>query len=248
MVYIDVKRDYEDAKVCSALCCGAPVKYVLKEGLIETINNAWLCEHVVPHISRKFRNDTKLCNIFGLALLYACMSDSPDIEVPEHIRVRVKTAYNGLVLEETVPIMKVPLLIHRLGDQLQISEITGNELMNVGSRAADGGGLTASAVAVTEALQALYIRSSHHEQQLNNLQQAHQASHSKLKNFIDSKIRVLNNNICPTWATVAGVFALQNNWGQLRTLNDPAAHLLDEVIQPARLSKQPTSVLQLWQE
>ena len=25
------------------------------------------------------------------------------------------------------------------------------------------------------------------------------------------------------------------------TLNDPAAHLLDEVIQPARLSKQPTS-------
>jgi len=34
----------------------------------------------------------------------------------------------------------------------------------------------------------------------------------------------------------------------LRTLNDPAAHLLDEVIQPVCLSKQPTSVLQLWQE
>jgi hypothetical protein len=87
MVYIDVKRDYEDSKVCSALCCGAPMKYALKEGLIETINYAWLCEYVVPHISRKFRNDndTKLCNIFGLALLYACMSDSPDIEVPEHI-------------------------------------------------------------------------------------------------------------------------------------------------------------------
>ena len=83
--------------------------------------------------------------------------------------------------------MKVPLLVHRLGDQLQISEITGNDLMNVGGRAADGGELTASAVAVTEALQALYIRSSCHEQQLNNLQLAHHASHSELKNFTDSK-------------------------------------------------------------
>jgi len=95
--------------------------------------------------------------------------------------------------------MKVPLLVHQLGDQLQISEITGNDLMNVGGGAADGGELAASAGAVTEALQALYIRSSRHEQQLNNLQLAHQASHSKLKKFIDSKIRVLNNNIRTTW-------------------------------------------------
>ena len=147
--------------------------------------------------------------------------------------------------------MKVPLLVHRLGDQLQISEITGNDLMNVGGRAADGGELTASAVAVTEALQALYIRSSRHEQQLNNLQLAHQHSKLKkimLKKIIDSKIRVLNNNIRATWGTIAGGFALQNNGGQLRTLNDPAAHLLDEVIQPVCLNKQPTSDLQLRKE
>jgi len=152
-VYIDVKRDYEDSKVCSALCCGTPMKYALKEGPIKKVNYAWLCEYVVLHISQKFRNDndTKLCNIFGLALLYACMSDSPDIEVTEHIRVRVKIAYNGLTLEETVPVMKVPLLVHQLGDQLQS-----------------------------------------HEQQLKNLQLGHQVSHSKLKNFIDSKIRVID--------------------------------------------------------
>jgi hypothetical protein len=59
----------------------------------------------------------------------------------------------------------------------------------------------------------------------------------------------LNNNIRATRGTIAGGFALQNNGGQLRTLNDPAAHLLNKVIQPARLSKQPpTSVLQLWLE
>jgi hypothetical protein len=66
---------------------------------------------------------------------------------------------------------------------------------------------------VTEALQALYIRSSHHEQLLNNLQLAHQAFQSKLKTFIDSKFRVLNNNVRAMQGIVAGGFAIQNNRG-----------------------------------
>jgi hypothetical protein len=76
MVYIDVKRDYEDAKVCSTLCCGAPLKYALKEGLAQKISYQWLCAYILPHIACKIRNDAKLCNIFGLVLLYACLSDS----------------------------------------------------------------------------------------------------------------------------------------------------------------------------
>jgi hypothetical protein len=135
MVYIDVKRYYKDAKVCSALCCGAPVKYTLKEGLTKKINYQWLCKHVVLHIACKFRNDTKLCNIFCLALLHACMSDSKVIEVTKHILHQVHIAYNKLELEETVPVMTIPLLVHRLGDQLQISEITDNDVLNLGGRA-----------------------------------------------------------------------------------------------------------------
>jgi hypothetical protein len=250
MVYIDVKRDYEDAKVCSALCCGAPVKYALKEGLLQMISHQWLCEHVVPHIACKFRNEAKLCNNFGLALLYACVSDSQDIEVPEHIRRRVQGAYNMLEHEETLPVMKVPLLVHRLGDQLQISEITGNDLLSINGRDnGDGGGLAASAGAVSKALQALYIRSSHHEQQLNNMQLTHQALHSELRNFVESKFRTLNNNIRAARGTIAGGFAIQANGGRLHTLNNPNPDaLLVEVVQPARLVRKPTSVLQLWQE
>ncbi len=50
------------------------------------------------------------------------------------------------------------------------------------------------------------------------------------------------------WGTVAQDFALQNNRGQLRKLNDPDTHLLDKAVQPACLSAKPTLVLQLWQE
>ena len=43
-------------------------------------------------------------------------------------------------------------------------------------------------------------------------------------------------------------FAIQNNGGQLQALNDPAAHLLNEVVHHARLTKNITSFTQLWQE
>ena len=45
--------------------------------------------------------------------------------------------------------------------------------------------------------------------------------------------------------TVAGGFAIYNNGGWLRALNDPAAHLLNEVVQQARLTKNITWVMQL---
>ena len=175
------------------------------------------------------------------------MSESSLVEVPEHIRHRVHVAYNGLALKETLPVMKVPLLVHRVGDQLQISEIPGNDLLNLDG---DGGGQAASAGAVTEALQALYIRSSQHELQLNNIQLTLQALHSELRNFIDSKFRILNNNIRAARGTIVGGFAIQANanGGRLHTLNNPDAPLLNEVVRPARLVHKPTAVLQLWQE
>jgi hypothetical protein len=70
---------------------------------------------------------------------------------------------------------------------LQISEITGKDILNLGGRA-DEGGLVASVGAVAKALQVLYIRSSHHEQLLNNLWLAHQAFHSKLRTFTTSLV------------------------------------------------------------
>ena len=43
----------------------------------------------------------------------------------------------------------------------------------------------------------------------------------------------------------AGGFAIYNNGGRLRALNDPAAHLPNEVVQYAPLTKNITWVMQL---
>ncbi len=105
-----------------------------------------------------------------------------------------------------------------------------------------------SSGAAKEVLQALLVRSSHTEQQLNNMQLALQASITKQKNYFDSKLRIINNNICACWGTIGGGFALQNNGGQTHALNDPAAHLLEAIIQPACLSKKTMSLVMLWKE
>ncbi len=104
----------------------------------------------------------------------------------------------------------------------------------------------ALAGAGSEVIQALIIWSSRQEQQKNNLHLAFQASHGEQRKFIDSRFKVLNNNICTMQGTVAGGFAIQNNGGQLQALNDPAAHLLNEAVQHARLTKNITSVMQVW--
>ena len=80
--YIDVKQLYHDAKVAAVLCAGGPVKYVLKDG-ITGIDDEWLFKYVIPSIRQRYRNDTRLCRVLALPLLYACLNDS--IMVPEGI-------------------------------------------------------------------------------------------------------------------------------------------------------------------
>ncbi len=81
----------------------------------------------MPTIAIKFQSDKKLCRNLGLALLYACMSDSTDIAVPKNICSPVCSAYSSLELGETLPVTKNPLLIYRIGERLAICEITGND-------------------------------------------------------------------------------------------------------------------------
>ena len=65
--YVDVKQEHIDAKVAGILCVGGPIAYKLRDGI--DISNEWLFENVVPNIRARFRNDTRLCRVLGLALL-----------------------------------------------------------------------------------------------------------------------------------------------------------------------------------
>ena len=141
--------------------------------------------------------------------------------------------------------MKIPLCIYRVNDQLQIDEVRNEDLVG-GSHWNDGVAGTAVSRASTEAMQALLVRSSRAEQQMNNMQLTLQASISKQKTFFDSRLRILNNNVRAVWGTIDGGLALQNSGGRMLRLNDPT--LLEEIVQPAHLSKKPMSLLMLWKE
>ena len=131
-IYIAPKKAFKDAKVCACLCIGGPVKYRLKEGLSSSITQEWLFEHVVPRIRQRYSSDNKLCNVLGIALLYACMSDEDAIVIPDAIRIRVRNAYSALNLEVTQPVEKVPLHVYRIRDQLFIDPIEESNLVRTG--------------------------------------------------------------------------------------------------------------------
>ena len=63
------------------------------------------------------------------ALLYICLKhqseddDDTVIPVPEHIREKIRAAYNILGLEEDQPIKKVPLHVYNINELLMIDEL-----------------------------------------------------------------------------------------------------------------------------
>ena len=83
-----------------------------------------------------------------------------------------------------------------MGERLAICEIAGNDRGGGGGGdGGSGGGCMALAGAGSEAIQALIIRSSRQGQQINNRHLAFQASHGEQRKFIDSRFKVLSNNI-----------------------------------------------------
>ena len=101
--YINVQQLFEDAKVADLLCLGGLVKYVIKER-ITAITTKWIFENVVPHMRSRFRNDSRLCRVLGLSLLYISLRDNKEVYVPAQIHNQVREAYAELGLDEEDPI------------------------------------------------------------------------------------------------------------------------------------------------
>ena len=112
------------------------MKYVVKDGITD-ITNEWLFEHIVPTIRRRFRNDSRLCQVIGLALLYICVGDNEDVFVPTQVKDRVRAAYAQLGLEEAQPIKKVQLHVYRNNVILMI-DASNDDVGSSGAAAAGG--------------------------------------------------------------------------------------------------------------
>jgi hypothetical protein len=237
------------------------VKYALKDG-ITGVTQQWLFQNVVPHIRRRYRNDTTLCNVLALPLLYACLGDNEKIAIPDELRNRVCAAYNALGNEEEQPVKKVPLCIYQVNDKLMIDPLT-EDGVGVGRRS----GLAAGPTPANhdEVQQAVLIRLNRLEQVMNQMHMGMQASTAELRHYCGTNFRVLNNNIRCYGGTIQGALVLQqqqqnnandnpnNNSNERRQLHNLHAermrgNQLDDVVNPARLSSNPRTLHQLWRE
>jgi hypothetical protein len=84
-VYDDIELPFPDAKVAGKLCIGGPCKYVLKDG--SSVTDAFLLQHVVPNIRKRFAADVAL--VLAKPLLWMIFSDGSTSYLPETTRNRV---------------------------------------------------------------------------------------------------------------------------------------------------------------
>ena len=98
--------------MAATLCREGPVRYKVKDSVV--LSDAWLFEHVVPNIRRKYPRDDRLCRVLGHALLYICLSSNEEVLAPPPLRDRVKAAYAALGLDEEQPLEKFTLDVYRM--------------------------------------------------------------------------------------------------------------------------------------
>ena len=220
------------------------VRYKLKDGL--EVTDAWLFEHVVPHIRARYSRDNRLCRVLGLSLLYICLSSNKHVVIPEALSNRVKGAYAALGLDEDQPVEKGELHVYRMPNgTFGISDVVPTGTGAAAGPQQAGGTMTAKMG------QTLLVRMNALEQaqiQMNlNLMSA--ISESRAENR--AQLRIVNNNVRAYGGTIQGSLVRQrpsNRAASLTSSNqadeDGLAPLVE--VSPATLSNNPRSLLLLW--
>jgi hypothetical protein len=244
--YINIQQAFEDARVAALLCRGGAVRYKLKDGVLTLITDAWLFEHVVPNVHRRYPSDDRLCRVLALSLLYICLRSNEDIIIPDALCNRVKAAYAALGLEEEEPVEKVQLHVYRMPNgTFGISDTvpTGD---TTGGPQGPGAPMTA------EMGQTILVRLGAVETQLVriNLNVMNGQSEGRAENR--KLMRITNNNMRAFGGRIQGALVRQRASNQGVSLAGEDADD-DELVQlqevtPATLSNNPRSLHLLWQE
>ena len=244
--YINIQQAFEDAKVAALLCRGGAIRYKLKDGVLTVITDAWLFEHVVPNVHRRFPTDARLCRVLGLSLLYICLRSNEEVVIPDALCDRVKAAYAALGLEEVEPVEKVQLHVYRMPNgTFGISDTVPTGDSTAGPQG-PGAPMT------SEMGQTILVRIGAVEQQLvrSNLNVMNGVSESRAENR--RLWRVTNNNVRAFGGRIQGAFVRQRESNRGVSLvgedaDEDELVPLQEVT-PATLSNNPRSLHLLWQE
>ena len=246
--YIRVQQLFEDADVAGTLCHGGPVMYAIKDG-INALTTTWLFEHVVPNLRRRFPNDSRLCRVLALPLLYICLSSNQEVYVPSELRTKVQNAYAALGLDEEQPIRKVPLHIYRVNGVLMIDPVdtTAATGTTTGGTVVGGGG----GIANEAAQQTVLVRMNRMEQTQTQYQVSTTTQLTELRSYVGSQFRIANNNIRAFGGTIQGSLVRQraSNRGHrlLAQFEGDEAPPMAE-ISPATLSNNIKTLMEFWHE
>ena len=255
--YIDVKQLTIDAKVAGMLCVGGPIKYKYKNGV--TITDEWLFDNVCPNIRRRYPNDSRMCKVLGMAMLWCALDqEAGEKYMPQAMRDRITQAYIPTHPDIQQPISKVPLNIYRIQDTLMIDEIPELDDGNGGAAAvgapvgapagvpAGAAGATANgqySAAVLVNVQRLQQQQAQNHQQLSD-------SIASLRTWSRDQFRTINNNIRSFGGTVQGGLARQDPQQQARRRQstDPDRQVQNPGTLPATLAPTPRTLAELWDE
>lgn len=240
--YIDPGQLYTDAKVAGLLCVGGPAKYKLKQGV--EIADDWLFQHVVPNIHNRYPHDYNLCKLFSLTVLFAAMDES--IDVPSDIRERVTAAYAALGMNETQPVVKVPLYVYRIEDRLMIDEILQDNDETTGGNNTTGAIVNQLSAGIMSH-QALLVKLDRMERQMNEQFGQVFAMMEASNRLATNHYHSMNSNIRRFGGTIEGAFVVQRGTGRGRQYADLVAHGRGQQ-QEALLSHNPRTLMELWRE
>ena len=251
-VYDDVELPFIDMKVCSILCIGGPVVYVLKPDCVTT---DFVLQYVTPYTYQRFGQSVAL--MLGKALLWAIFSPCSE-RVPADIRTRVLNAYNNLpsrLPDGENPVEKKLVIVTGDNDIVQLTEIepAAEPGADAANQQAVGGGagrstremllaVLAKQAALQRAVADLQLQ---REQDRALVQQQHRITSTNIRRISRQPARMLANNgggIGGGGGGIGGGGGANGGGGNVAP-QPPAGVALD-----AALSPTPRSLHVLWEE
>ena len=226
---------------------------MVKEG--SGVTNAFILEHVVPQIARRFPQDVSI--VLGTALLWYVFSPEGAIAVPQNIRNRIVGAYHHIrVLDEGInPVAKIPLVITGHEGEVYMDPIVDcceqGEGGNGEAAAGNGGGANGGAAPAVGAfanrptqqqLMALHSQMMQVREGLNGLRV--QLEEDRVAR--NRQYQTLNSNI--RRVAIQPARRVNNNNGEGEGGNGEAAAGNGGGIDNATLSPTPRNLYLLWQE
>jgi hypothetical protein len=252
--YIDVRQLYDDAKVAASNCWGGAIAYKLKQGF-GYVNDDFLMTHVIPNIARRYGNDRRMIHVLGNAVLWACLEESMEDEIPLALKQRVVTAYLPLAVAaeqdaQVNPIAKVPLTVYRIQDTLKV-DLVENQGQGPGQapQGAGGNDVPIQFQGQQEQINGILIQLGQLQQQQAVMQQQLEHAIYEQRRWHERQYQVVNSNIRRFGGTIQGGFARQD---QRQAANRRQAQQEEELPADgpgsATLSKTPRTLMELWNE